>query len=389
MKRAGWKVSILLVLMTVLLLSLTACQSMKTSEKERTATKKVIAVLGWDEYLEGSESFLHGMEMALEEHSETLPVKWEYYNDEGDYELGLLMAQQLAQDENVVAVMSFQDFEVIDAEAHYFEETKKPLLIVQGCYEKTLERGLDYVFSTYVSSKDMGAAMATYSARKGYRRVACSHTNTIFETDEMIGFCQQAEKEGVSVVDMQQGPDSYNDLKVAYKRWEALGVDALYVCRYTETEEQKEWIFKMIEYIKKKNPDFLIMGDYSLDGAKYLEKYGSRMENVAYPNPYSIHDTPKGKEFEAAYCQKYPEEESAEDGAYQGYDMTKMICLALEQQGDKKQGDGTRIKDYFKRKDGYEGIGGTLNYSEEGKLCSAIEYYCVKNSVFVTEESYE
>lgn len=389
MKNKRINAGLFVLVLSLVLLQVTGCGSTDSKETAEETQTKTIAVLGWDEYLQGNEPFINGMEMALEDSKEEINLNWEYYNDEGDYEQGVLMAQQLAEDEHIAAVLTFQDFEVIDAEAHYFDEEEKPLIIVQGCYEKTLEQGLQYVFSPYVSSKDMGAAMARYCAEQGYERVACSHTDTIFELDEMKGFCKEAESKGISVVDMQIGPDTLNSLESAYKKWKNLGIRALYICRYTETEEQKDWIFKMIEYIKKRDPEFLIMGDYSLDGAEYLKKYGKNMENVAYPNPYSIQKSDKAEKFAERYREKYPEETGVADGAYQGYDIAKMIAEALVDQGQNTATAGQRIRDFFKKKEGYQGVSGTLTYSEAGKLSSQIEYYRVHNSVFVTEGSYE
>lgn len=358
---------------------LIGCTKGSTEKVQKEDKVKQIAVLGKEAYVYADASFLHGMDLALKE-EKNVSLQWKHYDDQGDYEKGLIMAAQLAEDDNVIAVFSFQDFEVINAEASYFENAKKPLFAVQGCYETTLEQGYDYIFSSYLSSKDMGIAMAQYCAKEGYQRVVCSHTDTVFERDEIIGFCDQAKKEGISIIDMQQGPDDFNRLEMAYHRWEQLGVDALYICKYTENIEQKEWIFQLIQYIKEKNPDFLIMGDYSLNGESYLKQYGSSMENVVYPNPYAVENhSVLAKQFANHYKTVYGTEEEISDGAYQGYDITKMICLAVKQ----KAVTGENIKKFFKKTNGYQGVSGKIKYSENGKIKAQIEYYRVHDSIFV------
>ncbi len=384
-----------ILLASAIIYSLTACGRGEETQKTDAgaAQEKIIAILGWDEYVEGNQDFINGMDMALEELGESVLLKKEYYNDGGSYDEGLLMAQGLANDDRVAAVFSFQDFEVIEAEAHYFEEAEKPLVAVQGCYEKTLERGLEYVFSSYVSSKDMGAAAAKYCAGKGIVRAACSHTDTTFEKDEVKGFCTEAEAEGIVVADLQSGPDSWNELEQAYRRWNNLGIRALFLCQYTETEAEKDWIFQVIRYIRERDPKFLILGDYSLDGPEYLQKYGKYMEGITYPRPYSVTETGRIVEFRQRYAQKYPDMAPAGDGACQGYDMTQMAGKALQGRDgtDKKnsQKDGTLIRDFFKSDTGYNGVSGKISYSGEGKIQSAAAYYCVHDSVFVTEGSYE
>ena len=117
------------------------------------------------------------------------------------------------------------------------------------------------------------------------------------------------------------------------------------------------------------------------------------MEGITYPRPYSVTEGKKFEEFKQRYEEKYPDMAPVGDGACQGYDMTQMAGKALQENegGSKKnnQKDGTLIRDFFKSEKGYDGVSGKISYSEEGKIQSAIEYYCVHNSVFVTEEAYE
>ena len=376
------------IVMSAVILVLTACGAGPAAPAEQGTSEKIIAILGWDEYVEGNEDFINGMNMALAEWDGRVSGRVEYYNDEGNYDKGLLMAQELCKKSNVAAVFSFQDFEVIDAEAPYFEDAGVPLFAVQGCYEKTLERDLGYIFSSYVSSRDMGAAAARYCAEKKISRVACCHTDTQFEKDEVRGFCAEAQDLGITVTDLLVGLDTESSLERAYQKWKTLGTQALFLCKYTETEEEKEWIFRMIQYIKMRDPDFLILGDYSLNGPDYLKKYGKNMEGTVYPRPYSVTDSVRSEEFQKKYLERYPDWESVDDGAYQGYDMTRMVGEALREESPGTS-DGTEVRDFFKREEGYDGVSGHLSYSEEGKIRATIEYYCVHDGAFVMEEAYE
>ncbi len=361
----------------LLLLLLTGCSIAGRSEKkqENTAEKR-IAVLGREDYVYADENFVKGMEMALKEQSGSEQITWKHYDDQGDYDRGLLLAQQLSQDDSVIAVFSFQDFEVIEAEMSYFESAKKPLFAVQGCYESALNKHAEYLYSSYLSSQDMGIAMAKYCAKQGKKEIVCSHTLTTFETEEMRGFVNTAQNLDLHVMDMMQGPDNITDLQVVYEKWKALGIDTLYICRYTDNVEQKEWIFKMIQYIKQKDPDFLILGDYSLDGASYLEQYGKYMDGTAFPNPYSVKDSNKALDFAKRYAQETGAKGEISNIAYQGYDMTGMLLWAYE---SAKGGDMT---EYLKSEAGYDGVSGTICYSPEGKIMTSTEYRVVQNGKF-------
>ena len=127
---------------------LTGCQDKFGQKDQDSQQEKKIAILGKEAYVYSDEFFMNGLEMALQGDNQKQQLSWEHYDDHGEYDQGLVLAQRLAEDNNVVAVFSFQDFEVIDAILPYFEKAQKPLFALQGCYETTLEKGAEYFFSS-------------------------------------------------------------------------------------------------------------------------------------------------------------------------------------------------------------------------------------------------
>ncbi len=381
MEQEGEKMKIKLWEGIVLLTLITLCGCTKSDRQEEKVSYE-IALLGKEDYVNADENFVRGIKMAFQDQSEKVDVSWKYYDDKGDYETGLALAKRLAKDARVAGVLSFQDYEVLDAELPYFKNACKPVFAVQGCYEETLEKKSGYLFSGYLSSKDMGEAMAKYCKRTGHKRIVCSHTRTTFETEEVIGFCNQAEQEDLSIVDMMNGPEMLSDLQTTYEKWKTLGVDTLYICRYIETLEQKEWIYKMIRYIKQKDKDFLIIGDYSLDSGSYLEKYGMWMDGTAYPEPYSVEDTDMQEAFVSRFCRNYQlEKGQVTAAAFQGYDMASVLISALEA-GAKT---GKEIRDWIVGGNHYQWVSGA-GYSKENKLQSRIQYRVFSGNAFQLEE---
>lgn len=364
-----------------LFLSLCGCEKQKGGEEKMSYE---IALLGKEDYVNLDENFVRGLKLAFKDEAEGIDVSWKHYDDKGDYETGLAMAKRLAKDPKVVAVLSFQDYEVIDAEIPFFKSAKKPVFATQGCYEETLEKKSGYLFDGYLSSKDMGVAMAKYCKKTGHKRIVCSHTNTTFETEEIVGFCKQAEEEDLAIVDIMNGPEMMGDLQTTYEKWKTLGVDTLFICRYIETLEQKEWIFQLIQYIKQRDKDFLVIGDYSLDSSSYLERYGQWMDGMAYPEPYPIKPTDIQKDFIDRFCQEYQMgEDEMTAAAYQGYDMTAVLIAALKD-GAKT---GEQIRDRLIDKNKYQWVSGEdAGYSKEYKLQSEIQYKVFSGTSFALEE---
>ena len=354
----GKKWVILLAMLCCMLM--VSCGNFRQVSGEKEIQEYKIALLGKESYVYSDQTFINGMEMALEEvKKEGVTLSYQHMDDGGDYEGGVLAGEALAKDDSVLAVFTFQDFDIIEALAPTFEEAKKPLISVQGCYDTTLQAGYECFISAFTSAGDMGKAMANYCADYGIKRVACSHTGTEFEREEMRGFERQARNTGVDIVDMIQGPNNMTQLKSTYYHWEKLGIDAVYMAHLTYSDT--EWMLQMIQYLKEKNPQIKILSDYSLNNDRTLEKYGEVLEGVVIPAPYSVEKSQAEEEFRKQFKKLYKCE--ASNVAIQGYDLVHIIATL--------QKEGTNPKDYpkqLKRTEGFQGITGQICFDEDGRL---------------------
>ena len=158
-------------------------------------------------------------------------------------------------------------------------------------------------------------------------------------------------------------------LQNVYYTWKQLGVDAIYLAHYTYSNT--EWMLQMIDYIRSKDPNILIMSDYSLNNEETLEAYGDALEGVVIPAPYSIQENEKMGEFREKYESKY--KKSMSNVAVQGYDLIHMFGKFV------KEGKitGEAIVSQMKSKEGYQGVTGTIQFSETGKLLGIPTQYLV------------
>lgn len=365
-----------LALAGIMCIMTVSCNGFGQKTQEENQKEYKIVLLGKESYVYSDQGFIKGMELALEQvQAQGIALTFEHVDDKGEYEQGVLVGGELAKDPSVLAVFTFQDFEIIEALASVFEEAKKPLVSVQGCYETTLQAGYDCFISAFTSAGDMGKAIADYCAESGIERVACSHTGTEFEREEMRGFERQARENGVTVVDMLQGPNTMTDLKSTYYRWEKLQVDAVYMAHLTYSDT--EWMLEMITYLKEQNPDLKILSDYSLNNEETLKKYGDVLEGVVITAPYSVAESQEEKEFRKQFEEIYGFE--ASNVAIQGYDLVQIMAELLK--------EGINPKDFaeqLKRKEGFAGITGQICFEEDGRLTGITpQFLVVKNRHFV------
>ena len=109
-----------------------------------------IAFLGSNKVFEERQDFIAGVDLAIKEQSEKgVTVNYKLFNDDDNYDTGVTNAKQIVNDENYTMAFTFQAFEIVDTIASLFDEAKKPLFIIDGCYDKTMRNGYNYViFST-------------------------------------------------------------------------------------------------------------------------------------------------------------------------------------------------------------------------------------------------
>lgn len=355
----------------------TGCSLFQDSKDNEGKRQYKIILLGKESYVYSDVGFIRGMEMGMDAMQSKEELVFEHVDDNGDYETGLLCGERLAKDDSVIAVFSFQDFDVLEALATVFEENKKPLFLVQGCYETTLEKGYEYIFSAFMSAKGMGTAISDYCKAMGIGKAACSHTDTTFEEEEMIGFASQSQKNNIIVIDMEQGPYTIGDLKRSYRIWETLGVEAVYLAHYTYSNT--EWMLEMIGYLKSQNKDLHILSDYSLNNDATLKEFGDILEGVVIAAPYSIEINDAYKKLSEDYRKRYDADMS--NVAVQGYDLYNMFALMVREGVTSPD----KIIKRLKQREGYQGVTGKICFSKEGKLEGITpQYLQVKNGQFVT-----
>lgn len=368
-----------LILISIFLLLISAgCGQGENSQKSGSMDARKIVILGKESYVYSDQALINGLDMAIEEiNQQGIDLCWEHMDDNGEYETGILYGGMLAKDDSVLAVLTVQDFEVIDALAPVFDEAKKPFISIQGCNESTLQGGYQFFISAFTSAQDMGKAVADYCGANGIKRIACSHTDTTFELSEMRGFQRNAEENNIEVVDMIQGPNTMIELKNKFDQWEALQVDAVYLAHLTYSDTS--WMIDIIRYIKEQNPDIQILSDYSLDNTSTLEAYGDVLEGVVIPAPYSIEENEKTQRFREKYKNKFGS--NASNVAMQGYDLMYIFSDIIQKGYENGEGIMTRLK----RDEGYEGTSGHIRFDGDGRLCGIEpQFLQVKDGEFVT-----
>lgn len=353
-----WKKLVSVICIGVGLFFLTACKEERENWKPIGDDNTIkIAIIGDDEYIEDNGS-MEAMELASDHFYKQTGIKIEtvIYDDDADYNKGIVCAKEIATDENIAAVLVKQELDYIDATAEIFEEAYKPFVLTNGCYEHTINQEHKYMLVDCINAKSAGVIMGDWVIDHGYSRVAFCHSDTEYEEDELKGFHTQIANSSVRLVDTVVGPYTQEEFDVAYSRWDMLGVDVVCISNYDILNSD------IVRMLRKKGSDICVVGDYVMDTDEDISANGEYLDGTAivgmYINDYEQVDT----EITDAFYEKYDLHMS--EKAIQSYDIIRMIGEGL----NSGISSPLELIDYMKREEGYEGVSGTLVFNEKGCL---------------------
>lgn len=356
----------------------TGCNS--SDEFNTLASKKTvnIAVLGSENTdIAERKDFFAGVDLAINElKSKGITVTYKVFDDKGSFDLGVSNAKSVAENDNYMMAFTLQPYETIDTVAKIFEDAKKPLIVVDGCYDQTMELGYKYILNLTLSAEDQGKSLGKYAADKGYKWIAVAHSMSSYNLDFVEGF-----GDSINESDKSKIIDSVGDLNKPVNfdeviaRWEVLGVDTV-VLSY----EDMDWAVELVKLIRERHPEITILTDSYFNNLSYMENYAQYLEGIIMPSSYPVDSNDRLQKF-------YDENESKvtyldiTSISAQGYDIINMIVEKLK--------DANTSMDFMnamKSLEGYEGVTG-IKFTQSGQLNKEAKYWIIKDKVVYRMEA--
>lgn len=336
-----------------------------------------IAFLGSNKSFEERQDFIAGVDLAIKEQAEKgVNVKYKLFNDDDNYDTGVTNAKQIVNDETYTMAFTFQSFEIVDTISALFDEAKKPLFVIDGCYDKTMKSGYNYVMDMTVSAEDAGNALGKYAIDHKYKWVAVAHSNSDYSLDFQEGFYDAVSGSGVTnVVDLVSGPNKASEFDDVILRWQVLGVQAVVV-----SFDDMDWAVELVKMIKQKDPNMVILGDQYFNNLSYMDDYGQYLEGMVMPSSYPIDSNSELQKFYDKYESQVQYLDITSITA-QGYDLTNMIVKKLDNANTSEE----FVKEML-NENGYDGVTG-IKFKQNGSLDKNPKYWVVKNKIVYREET--
>lgn len=325
----------------------------------------VAAVWPWSNHPE--ILYRQGLDLALEEinrdggpHGRPLALRFE--DDEGSVNRGRLIAQELAGEPDVVAVIGhLQSFVTVPAAAIY-DLAGLPLLAPTATSAELTARGYRRIFRTNFTDPLIGHEMAEYAARQGYRRVAIYYIRNSYGRDLANAFEERFAALGheVTARDSYDGDGDIRDEAVepVVDRWRQLEPEAIFLAGEVPSAGE------MIAHFREGGIELPILGGDALYSPALLEAAGEGAEGVVVAAIFHPDDPrPEVQEFVQRFAERFGR--PPDPGSALAYDALRLLDQAMRRAPSPAPADVARA---LREIDGWRGVTGPLSFDEKGDL---------------------
>lgn len=370
-----------LVSALILMLISVLCASCSSSDEDNTVK---IAVMGAHEYISAYETGLTKMLDDLNSEYADSGYRFEYavYDNNSSYENGAQIADELAKDDSLTAVISFQDMDINSTAAYVFDENNRLFVVPYTLYDSVYENNnYKTVLSLAASGKTIGKTLETAAVREtNAKRWAVCAADDEFSMSEMRGFLQSVKSNEINIVDCSDITTLMIDFDSEIKRWKSLGVEGLVIFpgrAYAHGE-----LFNMIKKIKAEAPEMVCMGDSGFDGGAEIlsdPELMKAMEGSVYAVDFLKVNDDKADEAKLEEIRAdFADELGIEFNLWymHVYNMIRMICDTAVKHNTT---DGAEIARIL-HNDGYDGLCQKFLFNEKGaQIFEATQYFVMKD----------
>lgn len=349
---------------------------------EKGAHEIVIAAV-WPWQSRSEIRFAEGLDLAAEEINAAggingRMVRVRKFDDQGSVNTGLLLAQQLADDPQVAAVIGHLQSYVSVPAAAIYEAGGLLMLSPTSTSTELTSQGYQLVFRAIFSDGDAGRRMAEYAAEQGYRRVAIYYVRNPYGRALANAFEERAVEVGAQVVARasyedtpELNPRTFDDV---LNGWEHLELDALFVAG------QVPRAGALIASARAHGIKVPILGSDAMSSSALSEVGGATtIEGTIVPAPFHPSDArPEVQRFVSLFQQHYGME--PDPGAALAYDALHVLVKAMREANSAVP---ARVAEALRTMSPVTGATGELGFDERGdRTGTSLVLLVARNGVF-------
>ncbi len=335
----------------------------KSGDESPKATEVSIAVVGpmTGNGAEYGKAFKDGAELAIAHYDEQLAekgirVKLVYGDDKNDPKEAANVAQKVASDPSVYAVIGHWSSSSTFAGIPIYERNKIPMITPTATHPDLTKTETKWIFRSTSTQEAEGANLANIAVNKlNKKNIAVLYMNSDWGKANATYFKQNAEAKGATIVSYEAYPPGQNiDFTPALTKIKGLNPDLIYLgSLYNESalivKQAKEMGIKAAYLVPEANmSEGFLKAKEAIEGV-YLN---------SYYNPAS--DSPLVQKFAAEFKQKYGYE--AGEFNVLAYDAATIVLEAVKKAGVPSR---EKIRDEMEKIEGLQTLTSTVKFDEK------------------------
>lgn len=337
------------------------------AEEARTGKGDVVIAAAWPWQLRKEIRYGEGLQLALEEVNAGggiagRPLRVARYDDGESVDAGSLVAQQIASDPHVVAVVGHLQSYVTVQAANVYDQAGLVLVAPTATDPELTERGYKRVFRATFTDKSVGRQLAGFAAERGLRKVAIYYIRSTYGRNVANAFEARAAKVGVTVC----ARSSYDPSEQASERtfestlleWKTTDMDAIVLAG----EVPSAAIF--VAQARHLGITVPIIGGDAMSSPGLMAVAGPAAEGVMVASFF--HPDAPGPErarFDASFRKRFGVAPDA--GSALGYDCVQLLAAAMRRSQSLAPDD---IAEALSGGPPWKGVTATFAFDEHGDL---------------------
>ena len=298
-------------------------------------------------------------------------------DDQESVDRGRLVAQRLAHNEDVVAVIGHMQSYVSLPAAAIYDLSGLVHLAPTATDPRLTQQGYRRLFRTTFTDRETGARMADLAASRGYERVAIYYIRNAYGRGLANAFEERALERGLSIADRQSydpntlaGDRALADILAA---WQDLNLGAIFIAG------EPRQAAAMIRAARERGIEAPVLGGDALGTPRFLELGGGAVEGTVIGSAFHPDDDRDAVEqFSAAFRRLYGTLPDAP--AAVAYDAVRLIAHAMTESGSVNP---LQVAKALRATRGWRGVTGTVTFTDSGDLVDpAIEIVVVNDGRF-------
>ncbi|PRC92802.1 ABC transporter substrate-binding protein [Solimicrobium silvestre] len=356
------------LVLLLILLSLVGCDKLNLAQQraEHLAQpgKDITIAVAWP-MNSAKTSLLNGIELARTEINSsggvlggkniTLLVK----DDEASLSKGRLVAQEIANNIDVAAVIGHLNSYITEPASQIYEQAGLLMITPGASGQKMFEDGGKLIFRSLPGNREQARQIGDYAVSQGYKRIAIYYIKNEYGIDLANFFEQRANELGINVVDRRSYNMNADNHAAIFKDWALfLKMDAIFLIGSLPESGQ------ILREARAAGITVPIFGGHGMDSADLIKLGGKSAEGTVVFSLFNIVDPrPEVQSFVERYQKRFGVEPDSSAAA--GYDTLKLVAHAIDVAHSEVP---AKTAEAMRATKNWSGVTGMYTFNEKGDL---------------------